>query len=279
MEKTTVITPKHNLFALGLKDLYAYRDLIFMFVKRDFSAIYKQSILGPIWFLIQPLFSTIVFTVIFGQIAKISTEEIPHVLFYMSGVICWNYFSSSLTKTSETFIANQGIFSKVYFPRLTIPISVVMTNLITFAVQFGLFMAFYLYYAFSTNLLQPVNTTLLLVPLLLLQMILLSIGFGILIASMTTKYRDLNYLVGFGMQLWMYATPVVYPVSIIPERFQWLVHLNPMANVIENFRYAFFSVGNFTLQDFGVSFGASLCIFFFGLILFNRVEKSVADTI
>lgn len=225
MEKTTVITPKHNLFALGLKDLYAYRDLIFMFVKRDFSAIYKQSILGPIWFLIQPLFSTIVFTVIFGQIAKISTEEIPHVLFYMSGVICWNYFSSSLTKTSETFIANQGIFSKVYFPRLTIPISVVMTNLITFAVQFGLFMAFYLYYAFSTNLLQPVNTTLLLVPLLLLQMILLSIGFGILIASMTTKYRDLNYLVGFGMQLWMYATPVVYPVSIIPERFQWLVHL------------------------------------------------------
>ncbi|MFH0786368.1 MAG: ABC transporter permease [Pseudomonadota bacterium] len=235
---TKIIQPRSGWFDLHLKELWRYRDLIVLFVRRNFVTVHKQTILGPLWYLIQPLFSTLVFTVIFGNIAKLPTDGLPPMLFYMSGIVTWNYFSGCLNQTSNTFVANAGIFGKVYFPRLTVPISVVTTNLLQFAIQFGLFLGFLFYFYFKGSSIHP-HWWIFFTPLLILQMACLGLGLGIIVSSLTTKYRDLTYLVAFGVQLWMYATPIVYPISLVPSRYQWLLALNPMTAIVETFRFAF----------------------------------------
>ncbi|QNB47006.1 ABC transporter permease [Thermanaerosceptrum fracticalcis] len=275
---TNIIQPRKGWFDINLKEIWQYRDLIMLFVRRDFVSIYKQTILGPIWFILQPLFTTITFTIVFGKIAQIPTEGIPEVLFYMSGIVCWNYFASCLNKTSDTFFANAGIFGKVYFPRLVVPISTVITNMFTFTIQFVLFLLFLLYFKISGS---SVNLTgwVFFTPLLLLYMATLGLGVGIFISSLTTKYRDLTFLVGFGVQLWMYATPIVYPLSQVPERWRWLYSFNPMTVVIETFRYAFLGMGTIQLWQIGFSVMITTFIFLAGLVLFGRVEKTFMDTI
>ncbi len=275
---TSVIKPVSGWFDIHLTELWRYRDLIMLFVRRDFVSVYKQTILGPIWFLIQPLFTTLIFTVIFGKVAKISTDGLPQALFYMSGIVAWRYFADCLTKTSGTFVANAGIFGKVWFPRLAAPISVVISNLITFAIQFLLFMGFWIYFLIDGSTINP-QLSILLLPLLILQMAALGLGFGIIVSSLTTKYRDLAHLVGFGTQLWMYATPIVYPTSQIPEKWQWVIALNPMAPIIEAFRYAFLGAGTVHPWQIGLSLGTTLLILTIGIILFSRIEKSFMDTV
>ncbi len=274
----TTIRPRNGWFDVDLAGLWRYRDLISLFVRRDFVSVYKQTILGPLWFLLQPLFSTIVFTVIFGKVAHIPTDGLPEMLFYMAGIVTWNYFSACLTKTSDTFSTNAAIFGKVYFPRLTVPVSIVITNLITFAIQFSLFLAFAGYFYFKNAAVKP-NAMMLLMPFLLLQMAALGLGFGILVSSLTTKYRDLAYAVGFGVQLWMYATPVVYPLSQIPQKWQWLYALNPMVSIVETFRYAFLGAGTINLGNSMLSLASTLLVLVAGIILFSRVEKTFMDTV
>ncbi|MBI5635059.1 MAG: ABC transporter permease [Nitrospirae bacterium] len=275
---TKVIGPKSGWFDVNLSSLWNYRDLILLFVKRDFIAFYKQTILGPLWFLVQPLFTAVVFTVIFGRIAKISTDGLPQVLFYMCGIVIWNYFADCLNKTSDTFVSNAGIFGKVYFPRLTVPVSIVITNLITFAIQFMLFLLFWTYFYLGGAAIK-VSLWSLLIPLLLVQMAALGLGLGILISSLTTKYRDLRYVVGFGVQLWMYATPIVYPMSQIPDKWQWMYAMNPMAAVVESARFAFLGAGSVRLWNLGLSFAMTGFILLAGLVLFHRIEKTFMDTV
>jgi len=278
-ENWTMEIHSHNgWFDIDLKELWRYRDLILLFVRRDFVAIYKQTILGPIWFLLQPLFTTIVFTIVFGNIAKISTDGLPQVLFYMSGIVAWTYFSSCMTQTSNTFITNAPIFGKVYFPRMVVPISVVITNLLTFAIQFTLFLIFLIYY-YLTGAPVHINIWVLFIPLLLVQMAALGLGMGILISSMTTKYRDLTFALAFGVQLWMYATPIVYPLSQIPAKWQWLFTLNPMTAIVETFRYAFLGSGAIKPWMLGVSVGMTILILFIGIVLFSHIEKTFMDTV
>jgi lipopolysaccharide transport system permease protein len=275
---TMEIHPRSGWFDIDLSELWRYRDLILLFVRRDFVAYYKQTILGPLWFLLQPLFTTVVFTIIFSNIAHISTDGLPPFLFYMAGTVGWTYFTSCMTQTSNTFITNAGIFGKVYFPRLVVPISVVISNLLSFTIQFGLFLAFLVYFYFIGSPIHP-NLWILIIPLLLIQMAALGLGMGIMISSMTTKYRDLALAFGFGVQLWMYATPIVYPLSQIPAQWQWLFALNPMTAIIETFRYAFLGSGAIQPWMLGVSFGLTFLILTLGIILFNRVEKTFMDTI
>ncbi len=273
-----VIRSRSGWLDIDLKEVWRYRDLILLFVRRDFVTIYKQTILGPAWFLVQPLFSTLVFTVVFGKIAKIPTDGLPAPLFYMSAIVAWNYFANCLTATSNTLVANAGIFGKVYFPRLTVPLSVVITNLLTFFIQFGVFLCLLLFFCLRGAAVRP-NTFILLVPFLILQMGVLGLGFGILVSSLTTKYRDLTFFVSFGVQLWMYATPIVYPLSQIPERWQWLYALNPMAAVIGVFRYAFLGAGSVRLLHLGMSLAVTVVVLILSLILFRRVEKTFMDTV
>lgn len=277
-EWTSIISSRSGWFNFNVADIWRYKDLIILFVRRDFVAIYKQTILGPLWFLLQPLFSTVVFTIIFGKIAHIPTDGLPQVLFYMSGIVTWNYFSSCFINTSGTFVRNAGIFGKVYFPRLVMPISTVITGLLTFAIQFGLFLLFLFYYYFKGSTVNP-TLWVLLTPLLLIQMAALGLGFGVLISSMTTKYRDLTFVVGFGVQLWMYATPVVYPMSQIPANWQWLFALNPMAATVETFRYAFLGAGSIQPWHIGLSLAITFSILILGIIVFSRIEKTFMDTI
>ncbi len=274
----TVIRPVSGWFDIHLSELWRYRDLIMLFVRRDFVAVYKQTILGPLWFLIQPLLTTVVFTVIFGRIAKIPTDGIPPMLFYMSGVVAWNYFAGCLNKTSDTFGGNAHLFGKVYFPRLTVPISVVITNLLTFAIQFALFLCLLAYFSASGSTvgLQP---SIVFLPLLVVQMAALGLGSGIIVSSLTTKYRDLTQLVGFGVQLWMFATPIVYPASQIPLNWQWIIGLNPMAPVVEYFRFAFLGAGTVNPVQLGLSALTTLLVLATGIILFSRIEKSFMDTV
>jgi lipopolysaccharide transport system permease protein len=273
-----IITPRKKWYDLQLPDVWRYRDLIGLFVRRDFVSRYKQTILGPLWFLIQPLLTSVVFTVIFGNIAQLPTDGLPQLLFYMSGTVMWSYFSSCLTSTSDTFVGNANLFSKVYFPRLVIPISVVLSNLITFSVQFLFFLGFFLYF-----LLSGVSVTLtpwaLSLPLLILLMAGLGLGFGIIISSMTTKYRDLRYLVQFGVSLWMYATPVIIPVSSFPERWRWVADVNPVTPIIETFRAGFLGAGSASWARLGYSAIFMVVVVFLGVIIFNRVEKTFIDTV
>lgn len=275
---TSVIGPKRGWCDIRVKELFYYWDLIILFVRRDFVAIYKQTILGPLWFLLQPLFSTIVFTIIFGKIARIPTDGLPQILFYMSGIVVWNYFAGCLTSTSDTFVKNASIFGKVYFPRLVVPISVVMTNLLTFLIQFVLFLAFFFYFFLKGSSIHP-NLWILTTPVLLIQMAALGLGVGIVVSSMTTKYRDLAFAVGFGVQLWMYATPVVYPMSQIPMKWQWIYALNPMAVIVETFRFAFLGAGSIQSWHLGLSLAVTLLIIVAGIILFSRIEKTFMDTV
>lgn len=273
-----VIGPQRNLFDLRLRELWHARDLIMLFVRRDFVSVYKQTILGPLWYLIQPLLTTITFTVIFGNIAKLPTDGLPQFLFYMSGTVIWTYFASCLTKTSETFVSNANLFGKVYFPRLAVPISILISNLIAFAIQFAFFLAFMGYFALQGTQLHP-NWWMLLTPVLLLMMAGLGLGFGIIVSSLTTKYRDLRFLVQFGVQLLMYVTPVIYPTSSIPHQFQVLIQFNPMSSVVEAFRYAYLGAGTVNLVQLAYSFGIMLVVIIIGVVMFNRVEATFMDTV
>ena len=274
-----VIEPQRNLFDLRFRELWRYRDLVLLFVRRDFVAVYKQTILGPLWYLIQPLLTTITFTVIFGQIASLPTDGLPQFLFYMSGTVVWAYFADCLNKTSNTFVGNANLFGKVYFPRMAVPVSILISNLITFAIQFGLFIVFVFFFALRGTPIQPHWTWIALSPLLVLMMAGLGLGFGIIISSLTTKYRDLRFLVTFGVQLLMYATPVIYPVSSIPQRFQWVILANPMTPIVEAFRYAFLGAGETRLGYLLYSFGFMLVVVFVGSVIFNRVEQTFMDTV
>lgn len=274
---STVIVPKSKLFDFHLKEVWKYRDLIVLFVKRNFVSQYKQTILGPLWAIIQPLLTTVVFTVVFGRLAGLAAEGVPSFLFFMCGNIAWHYFSGCLTQTANTFTGNAGIFGKVYFPRLVSPISTVLTNLISFGIQLVMFLVFLVIY-WVQGAVQPTLYALML-PLLLLHMAMLSLGVGIIISSLTTKYRDLKMLVGFGVQLWMYATPVAYDIGIVPERFMSLYMLNPMTPIINTFRKAFLGIGTFDLPHYLISWGVTIAVLFFGLMLFNKVEKTFMDTV
>lgn len=267
--------------SLELNEVWRYRDLLRMYVKRDIITFYKQTILGPLWFIIQPLFTTIIFMFVFGGLAGISTDGIPQAVFYLGGLVCWNYFQDCLTKCADTFNANQAIFGKVYFPRLVVPLSIVISNLIKMAIQFCLFIAVYLYF-FVTGIDFGANVTLLLVPLLILMLGFLGLGFGMIISSMTTKYRDLRFLITFGVQLWMYATPVIYPLSVMKETYPqyiWVLVANPLTAILETFKYAFTGVGVFNWIYLVYSFAFTVIVMLLGVIIFNRVQRNFMDVI
>ena len=273
-----IITPRKKWYDLQLREVWHYRDLVGLFVRRDFVSRYKQTILGPLWFLIQPLLTSVVFTVIFGNIAGLPTDGLPQLLFYMSGNVLWGYFSGCLNGTSTTFVSNAHLFGKVYFPRLVTPISIIISQLITFAIQFFFFLAFLVYFALRGADVR-LTTWALSLPLLIFLMAGLGLGFGIIISSLTTKYRDLTYLVSFGVSLWMYATPVILPVSSIPERWRWVVTLNPVTPIIETFRAGFLGAGETSWLRLGYSFTFMFIVLFIGVIIFNRVEKTFIDTV
>lgn len=274
----TVITPKKAWFDLNLKELWRYRDLILLFVRRTFVSQYKQTILGPAWAVIQPLLTTVIFTIIFGNIAGLAPGGVPTFLFYLSGSVAWGYFSGCLTATSNTFTANAAIMGKVYFPRLVMPVTTVISQLISFAIQFAFFLLFFAYYCITGAGVHP-NGFVLLTPLLILQMACLGLGFGVIVSALTTKYRDLAMLVSFGVQIWMYLTPVTYDICFIPERFLPLYMLNPVTPVITTFRYAFLGTGTFQLTYYLIGWAVTLAVLLLGVVLFNRVEKTFMDTV
>lgn len=273
-----IITPRKKWYDLQLRDVWRYRDLIMLFVRRDFVSRYKQTILGPLWLIIQPIFTSLIFTVVFGQIARLPTDGLPQILFYLSGTVLWHYFSNCLTGTSNTFVANAGIFGKVYFPRLVTPISIVISNLITLIIQFTMFMGFWLYFFLRGSDIQLTAWAFAL-PLLIFLMAGLGLGFGIIISSLTTKYRDLTYLVGFGVSLWMYVTPIIYPVSSIPQSFRWIADINPITPIVETFRAGFLGAGDASWLRLAYSAGFMLVVLFIGVVIFNRVEKTFIDTV
>lgn len=273
-----IIGPRRPWFDLRLGDLWRYRDLVLLLVRRDFVAIYKQTILGPLWFLLQPLLTTLVFTVIFGRIAGLPTDGIPQPLFYLTGVVAWSYFAACLTRTSGTFIDNAALFGKVYFPRLVVPVSVAISCLVAFAIQFLLLISIICYVFWRGGAVGPTPAVLLL-PLLVVQMAVLGLGCGIIVSALTTRYRDLTHLVSFGTQLWMFATPVVYPASQIPEGWRWLLLLNPMAAVVESFRGMLLGAGGVTSGQMSISIGLTVILLVAGLTLFNRVEATFSDTV
>lgn len=276
-EWDAVIEAKHSLFDLNFKELWHYRDLLVLFVRRDFVTVYKQTILGPLWFFIQPILTTITFTIIFGNVAQLSTDGAPKVVFYMAGITLWNYFSTCLTAVSGVFNTNAGIFGKVYFPRLIMPLTIVISNLMKFGVQFLLFLCFVSYFLVQEQI-HP-NLWVLALPLVIVLMALIAMGIGLMLSSMTTKYKDLNQLISFGMQLFMYATPVIYPSSAIPPAYQWVVNLNPLVSLFDYMRFAFLGVGSFTLSDFIFPTVFSVVILFFGILVFNKVQKTFMDTV
>jgi lipopolysaccharide transport system permease protein len=273
-----VIKGHSSLFDINFGDIWRYRDLLFMFVKRDFVSFYKQTILGPLWFFIQPIFTTIVFTFVFGNLAGISTDGLPHYLFYLSGITAWNYFSDCLTKTSTVFKDNANIFCKVYFPRLIMPLSIVVSNLVRFGVQLLLLLLMMAYFGFEGANFQ-LTYGVFFFPVLVLLMALLGLGIGLIITALTTKYRDLTFLVTFGVQLLMYGTTVIYPLSAAPEKYKTIIELNPMTGIIEAFRFAFLGKGEFTLGSVGYSAIFTIIVLILGIIIFNKTEKNFVDTI
>jgi lipopolysaccharide transport system permease protein len=275
---TVVIEPKNKLCDLKLKEVAKYRDLIWLFVIRDLKTRYKQTILGPLWFLIQPIFTTIVHTFVFGNIAGLPTDGIPQFLFYMAGNIPWLYFSTCLTSTSNTFVGNAGVFGKVYFPRLTTPIATVITSMLNFIVQFVMFLGFMVYFIAKGSDIHATYVAVL-TPICIIQMAMLGMGFGIIISSMTTKYRDLQVLVSFGVSLWMYATPVIYAASTLSPKLYNLVMLNPVAPIIELMRYGWLGAGTTPFAYWGMSWITTFVVLFFGIIIFNKVEKTFMDTV
>lgn len=285
----TVIDSKHRLFNLHIRETLQYKDLILLFVKRDFVSLYKQTILGPAWAVIQPLLSTFVFTIVFGNLAGLATMDIagnyvlPGFMFYLSGTICWSYFSLTLQTTSATFLSNSSTMGKVYYPRIVAPISTAFSKLISFGIQFAMMLLVYAFFLIRGGTSLAITPRLLLVPLTVLQMMVLSVGFGTIISAVTTKYRDMQMLVGFGLQLWQYASPVAYGLKLISDggwsRFMGLYMLNPVTPIITTFRYGLFGFGYFDLKYYLISWAVSLVIFFIGLILFSRIERTFMDTI
>jgi lipopolysaccharide transport system permease protein len=276
-----VIKGKTSLFDVKFSELWHYRDLLGMFVKRDFVSFYKQTILGPLWFFIQPIFTTLVFTFVFGNLAGISTDGLPQELFYLSGITAWNYFSECLTKTSTVFKDNANIFGKVYFPRLIMPLSIVVSNLVRFGVQLLLLTAMMGFFAIQGADFR-VTPAILFFPVLVVLMALLGLGLGLIITAVTTKYKDLTFLITFGVQLMMYATTVIYPLSEAQKKYPdkaWIIELNPMTGIIEAFRYAFLGKGEFSLSSIGYSAVVTLVVLFFGIVIFNKTEKNFVDTI
>ena len=278
-EEYTVIKPMSSLLQLNLKDVWRYRDLMMMYVKRNIVTVYKQTILGPLWLIVQPVLTTIMFMFVFGNLAGLSTDGIPGALFYFSGIILWNYFSQRLTGTSGVFINNQGVFGKVYFPRLVVPMATTISNLIQFCIQFCVFLVIYVYYYVTMEVPITPNVYAFLLPVLVLLCAGLSLGFGIVFSSLTTKYRDLVFLLQFGVQLWMYATPVIYPLNSIPVDKQWIFQLNPMTSIIETFKYGALGVGVFSWGALLYSAIFMVVLLFVGIIIFNRIEKSFMDTV
>ena len=275
------IIPENNILDLKLKDIWRYRDLLILLVRRDFVSFYKQTILGPLWFFIQPLFTTIIYTYVFGNLAAIPTDGLPQPLFYLAGITAWNYFADCITKTSTVFTANAGLFGKVYFPRLIVPLSIVVSNLIRFGVQMALFVLMMITYWLKGahfNL----NAYVLLTPFLLILMAMLGLGLGMIISAMTTKYRDLTFLITFGIQLMMYLTTVIYPLSVVEAKYpkyQWLVKYNPLTSIIECFRYGFLGRGTFTITSLVITTIITTAILLLGIITFNRVERNFIDTV
>lgn len=276
---TTVIKPKTGLFDINLREVWQYRDLVYMFLKRNFTSAYKQTILGPLWFLITPLMTSSMFTVVFGQIARISTEGVPQFLFYLAGNTAWGYFSSCLTSTAHTFTGNAHLFGKVYFPRLITPITSVIYALLSFFIQLALMLILMAYFVFIRGEAVNPNIWLLSLPMLILQMALMGMGLGIIISSVTTKYRDLSILVGFGVHLWMYATPIAYPLSQVPEFLSKIIRLNPMTPIVNNFKYAFLGCGQLEVTSWIYSWIFTIVVLFIGVLIFSKTEKTFIDTV
>ncbi|MBE8727775.1 ABC transporter permease [Flavobacterium hungaricum] len=275
------ITPKNKFFTLNLKEVWQYRDLLFLFVKRDVITVYKQTVLGPLWYLIQPLFTSVTFTIIFNNVAGIDTGTVPPFLFNLAGITIWNYFTACLTGTSDTFKTNASIFGKVYFPRIITPLSIVISNLIKFGIQFLIFIVFYILFLFKGANLQ-ISVSLVFFPFLIIIMGLLGLGLGMIISSMVTKYRDLSHLLGFGIQLLMYLSAVMYPMELLKEKlpkFGWIVEYNPLAYVVESTRYMLLNVGEISVLGLLYTLFVTVIIFFFGLLMFNKTEKGFIDTV
>jgi lipopolysaccharide transport system permease protein len=275
------ITPKNNFFALNFKEVWQYRDLLFLFVKRDVITVYKQTVLGPLWYLIQPLLTSLTYTIIFNSVAGIDTGKVPAFLFNLAGITVWNYFTSCLTSTSDTFKANAGIFGKVYFPRIITPLSIVISNLIKLGIQFLIFIIFYIYY-YTSGALVSLNVAVVFLPFLILLIGILGLGLGMLISSLVTKYRDFSYLIGFSIQLLMYVSAVMYPIELIKAKlpqYGWIVAYNPLAYIIETSRYMLLNVGHISTLGLIYTFIVTIIIFFLGLLMFNKTEKSFIDTV
>ena len=275
---TEEIHSKNSLLSINFRELWHYRDLLLMLLKRDFITFYKQTILGPIWFFVQPILTSLIYLILFGQVAKLSTDGLPQLAFYLSGITIWNYFSDSLLKTSSVFQSNASIFGKVYFPRLIMPLSIVFSGLLKFAIQFGLFIVIVLYYTFIKNEIHP-NLWILATPLLIVLMAAFALGLGMIFSSLTTKYKDLSFLLTFGIQLYMYATPVVYPISAMPQKYLYIVNANPLTGIFECFRYGYLGAGHF--EPFSLIYSSIVItiLLFSGIIIFNKVEKSFMDTV
>ncbi|MFT4060939.1 MAG: ABC transporter permease [Edaphocola sp.] len=280
VEWTEVIEAKSPIVDLKLRELWRYRDLVSMFVRRDFVANYKQTILGPLWFLVQPLLTTVTYLIIFGRAAGLAPDDVPPILFYLSGITIWTYFAECLTKTATVFKDNAQIFGKIYFPRLTMPVSIIISNLVRFGIQFGLFLAVWLYFLLidKSVALQP-NWVLLMVPLLVAMMGVIALGLGMMISALTTKYKDLIFLLTFGVQLLMFATPVIIPLQKMPEKYQWIIKLNPITAIVETFRYAFTGMGSVDWGNLGYALVFSVAILMLGTVIFNRVERSFTDVV
>ena len=275
------ITPKNNFFSLNFREIWQYRDLLFLFVKRDVVTVYKQTVLGPLWYLIQPLLTSVTFTIIFNSVAGIDTGKVPAFLFNLAGITVWNYFTSCFTSTSDTFKANAGIFGKVYFPRIITPLSIVISNLIKLGIQFIIFIIFYIYY-YANGAMVSLNISVVFLPVLIILIGILGLGLGMLISSLVTKYRDFSYLIGFSIQLLMYVSAVMYPIALIKEKlpqYGWVVEYNPLAYIIETSRYMLLNIGYISVFGLIYTFIITIIIFFLGLLMFNKTEKSFIDTV
>jgi len=275
-----IIRPKRHAFDINFKEIWDYRDLLRMFVKRDIITVYKQTVLGPIWFIVQPILTTLIYMVVFGRIAQISTDGTPQALFYLSGITIWNYFAESFNTTADTFTQNANIFGKVYFPRLIMPISKVVSGLIKFAIQFGFFLIIYFYFIFTGNTSVNPNWTIALLPVYVALMAAYGLGAGIIFTSLTTKYRDLKFLLTFGVQLLMYASPVIYPVSTIPEgTMKTIILYNPFTPILEGFKYAFLGAGHFSWWSLGYSVIFAVVLLTIGIVVFHKTERNFIDTV
>ena len=273
-----IITPNRGYFEFHFNEIWNFRNLLLIFIRRDIITQYKQTILGPLWIVIPPILTTLVFTIIFGNIAGISTDGIPSVLFYMAGIINWNFFSTALTSTSNTLAGNVGIFGKAYFPRIIVPLSTIASSFLRYFIQFGIFLFILTYFSFFKSANFAIQYELLWVlPMLIFIMAIMGLGFGLLFSASTAKYKDLRFLIGFGVRLMMYASTVIFPLSIIPEKYKWIILGNPMSSIIESFRYVFFGMGVLDFKYLGYSFLIALSIFFLGYIFFNKVEQKFID--